>query len=108
MEFAQIIYAVTLAEYLNFSRAAAKLFITQPTLSQQIRRLESDLGFPLFRRNTKKVELTEAGEVFINEARDLVSSYWHLENTCNEISSAYKDKVSFGISISSYLTLQKT
>ena len=51
-----------LAEELNFSRAAQKLYISQQALSAQISALENDLGFPLFVRTTKSVRLTEAGE----------------------------------------------
>ena len=50
-----------LAEELNFSRAAQKLYISQQALSAQISALENDLGFPLFVRTTKSVRLSEAG-----------------------------------------------
>ena len=98
MEISHILYAVTLAENLNFSRTAEKLFITQPTLSQQIQKLERDIGFPIFRRNTKNVELTESGKVFINEARNLLCSYKRLEDTCTEINKVYKDNINLGTS----------
>lgn len=75
MELAQIRYVLMVAKYNNFSRAAEQLFITQPTLSQQIRRLEEELGLPLFRRSTKNVSLTEAGKVFVSLAKPLVADY---------------------------------
>jgi DNA-binding transcriptional LysR family regulator len=64
------IAAVTLAEELNFTRAAGRLKITQPALSKQIAELENQLGFVLFERNQKRVELTDAGQVFIRGCRD--------------------------------------
>ena len=62
--------AVVLAEEMNFTRAAERLNITQPALSKQIAELERRLGFPVFKRNQKRVELTEAGQVFIRGCKD--------------------------------------
>jgi len=62
-------YFVTLAEELHFTRAAARLFIAQQTLSSQIRQLEEGVGAQLLRRTTRQVELTPAGEAFLTEAR---------------------------------------
>lgn len=61
MELRQLRYFVTVAGELNFSRAAEKLYITQGTLSQQIRQLEGELGSELFTRTSHSVALTEAG-----------------------------------------------
>jgi len=62
-------HAVVLAEVLNFSEAAKRLHIAQPALSKSIQQLEEYLGLPLFRRTSRKVELTEAGQRFVEEAR---------------------------------------
>src|SRR5690242_14796897 len=63
MELRHLRYFDALAEALNFTRAAQRLHVTQSTLSHQIRQLEDELGHPLFDRTTKKVAMTEAGEV---------------------------------------------
>lgn len=65
MELRQLRYFVKTAEKLNFTEAAKALFITQSTLSQQVKQLETELGAPLFDRVGKKVYLTEAGSEFL-------------------------------------------
>jgi LysR family transcriptional regulator, benzoate and cis,cis-muconate-responsive activator of ben and cat genes len=62
--------ASLLAEELNFTRAAERLKITQPALSKQVAELESRIGFAVFARDQKRVELTEAGQVFICGCND--------------------------------------
>lgn len=64
--------AIVLAEELHFSRAADRLHITQSTLSKQIFKLEDEIGFPLFTHNHQVVEITDAGRVFVEEAREAV------------------------------------
>jgi DNA-binding transcriptional LysR family regulator len=63
MEFRLLGYFLTVCEELHFTRAADRLSISQPTLSHQIRLLESQIGMPLFHRIGKRVYLTEAGEI---------------------------------------------
>src|SRR5215468_8991773 len=69
MELRHLRYFVAAAEAQNVSRAAARLHVSQPALSRQIRDLEEELGFPLFERSAKSVRLTEAGKTFLSEAR---------------------------------------
>jgi len=69
MELRQLKYFVKVAELLSFSKAAKELYITQSTLSQQIKQLEDELDMALFFRNNHKVTLTEAGETFLEGAK---------------------------------------
>ena len=69
METRQLEYFVAVAEELSFTRAAARMFAVQSTVSAGIRALEADVGAPLFLRSTKTVALTPAGEVLLPEAR---------------------------------------
>jgi DNA-binding transcriptional LysR family regulator len=70
-------YFVALADFLNFGRAAAHLGIAQPSLSHQIRQLESELQASLFLRTTRRVRLTEAGRLFLGEAREILARADH-------------------------------
>jgi LysR family transcriptional regulator, benzoate and cis,cis-muconate-responsive activator of ben and cat genes len=72
MELRHLRYFVGVAETENVSRAALKLHISQPAVSRQIRDLEDEIGLPLLKRVGKSVRLTEAGRVFLNEARAIL------------------------------------
>jgi LysR family transcriptional activator of glutamate synthase operon len=69
MELRQLRYLVALADELHFTRAAAREHVAQPALSQQIRRLEAEIGLPLVHRTTRRVSLTPAGELLVARAR---------------------------------------
>jgi LysR family transcriptional regulator, benzoate and cis,cis-muconate-responsive activator of ben and cat genes len=73
MELRHLRYFLAVAEQLNFSRAAERLHIAQPPLSQQIRQLEDELGLQLLERGSRPLRLTEAGTYFRTETRQIVA-----------------------------------
>lgn len=76
MNINQIQYALTVARYKNFSKAAESLFLSQPALSLQIKKLEQELGFPLFSRKAQGVTITPEGEKFFQDAQ-AVEAAWN-------------------------------
>jgi DNA-binding transcriptional LysR family regulator len=97
MELRHIRYFIAVAEYLNFSRAARELHIAQPPLSRQIRQLEDDLGVRLFTRSKRKVELTNAGRIFLDEARKLVVQAGHATEVARHAQKRESGVVRIGI-----------
>ena len=90
MELRHIRYFVAVAEELNFSRAAERLNIAQPPLSQQINHLESELGVTLFLRTKRKVTLTYAGQVLLENAYKL---FGNIEKMVEQTQNAHKGEI---------------
>jgi DNA-binding transcriptional LysR family regulator len=97
VELRHIRYFIAVAEYLNFSRAARQLHIAQPPLSRQIRQLEDDLGVTLFLRSKRRVELTKAGRIFLDEARKLVVQAGHATEAARHAQKGESGIVRIGI-----------
>ncbi|WP_334071514.1 MULTISPECIES: LysR family transcriptional regulator [Paenibacillus] len=96
MELRQLQYTLQIAEERNFSRAADKLHIAQPSLSQQLSKLEQELGVKLFQRNTSTVELTHAGASFIEHARKIMDAVEQLRQEMDDISQLRAGRVVIG------------
>lgn len=73
MTITQLHYVLAVAEHQNFTRAAEKVFVTQPTLSMQIQKLEEELDILIFDRSKKPIELTETGKKIVQQARNIVN-----------------------------------
>ena len=73
MTITQLSYVLAVAEHQNFTKAAQKCFVTQPTLSMQIQKLEDELDVLIFDRSKKPIELTEVGKKLVTQARNIVN-----------------------------------
>ncbi|WP_238652961.1 LysR family transcriptional regulator [Paenibacillus piscarius] len=96
MELRQLQYTLQIAAERNFSRAAEKLHIAQPSLSQQLSKLEKELGVLLFQRNTSSVELTYAGEKFVEQAQVIMDAVELLRQEMSDISQLRTGRVVVG------------
>jgi LysR family hydrogen peroxide-inducible transcriptional activator len=96
MEIHQLRYFVAVAEEGSFSRAAAKVRVAQPSLSQQIRKLEAEVGQPLFDRLPRSVVLTEAGRCLIDYARQILASIGDARRCIDEFKGEIAGRVAVG------------
>jgi DNA-binding transcriptional LysR family regulator len=96
MDFRHFRYFIAAAEELHFARAADRLGIAQPAMSQQIAALESQLAVQLFNRTKKRVELTEAGAAFLVEAKATIASVERAIGVAKETARGELGKVVLG------------
>lgn len=96
MNLNQLEYFVSVAETLNFTRAAERCFISQTAMSQQIKVLEETVGVPLLIRNRHKVELTAAGKVYLNEARAILERSSNALRLAKAASAGAEGSISIG------------
>lgn len=96
MEFRLLQYVIQIAAERNFSRAAEKLHIAQPSLSQQLSKLEKELGVLLFKRTTNSVEPTHAGTVFVEKAQQIVDMTEQLRREMADMADLRKGRIVIG------------
>ena len=84
MTITQLKYTLSVAEYGNFTTASEKCFVTQPTLSMQVQKLEEELGVTIFNRSTKPLQVTEVGEKVLRQARKIVDESTRMNDVISE------------------------
>ena len=97
MELRHFRYVVAVADSLHFGRAAERLHISQPPLSQQIRQLEEELGTTLFIRTTRQVQLTAAGALFVQEARLILAQADHAARLAMRVTDGEAGQLMIGV-----------
>lgn len=84
MTITQLKYVLAVAEHQNFTKAAEHVFVTQPTLSMQIQKLEEELSILIFDRSKKPIELTEVGKKIVNQARNIVNESERMQDVVDQ------------------------
>lgn len=84
MTITQLYYVLAVAENQNFTKAADKCFVTQPTLSMQIQKLEDQLGILIFDRSKKPIELTDVGKKIVAQARNIVNESYRIQDIVDQ------------------------
>lgn len=97
MDFRSLLYFTTVAQELNFSRAAEKLNMSQPPLSNQIKQLEEDLGVQLFIRGKRRLQLTDAGNLLLHRSRQILALADKTREELNSLGNEYSGKINLGM-----------
>ena len=108
MELRHLRYFVAVAEECHFGRAAERLHMAQPPLSQQIKQLETELGVQLLDRSTRKVELTPAGERYLERAREILTSVDSAGEEVQRVAAGEVGRVAIGFTGSATYELLPT
>lgn len=98
MDFKQYQYVLKIAELRNMTKAANELYITQPSLSHYIAKVEEELGTAIFNRSTNPISLTPAGEKYVETARMVLALNARLKQEISDISSQKKGTITVGMS----------
>ncbi|ASB90740.1 Hydrogen peroxide-inducible protein activator [Bacillus sonorensis] len=108
MELKQLEYFMTLCRELHFTRAAEKLGIAQPSLSQQIRLLEHEIGMPLFDRTGKRTAMTEAGKILLHHSYHIFHELSQARAAISELQGLKRGNLKIGalLTVVSYLLPQ--
>ncbi|GAA0591252.1 LysR family transcriptional regulator [Virgibacillus siamensis] len=97
MDIRQIEYFAEVARQLNFTRAASILHISQPSLSKTMKNLEDELGVTLFYRGTKQLALTDAGQAFLVNAKNVLDAFENLTTELNDVIDLKRGEIKIGI-----------
>lgn len=97
MTITQLSYIVAVDKYRHFATAAEKIFVTQPTLSMQIHKLEEQLGVKIFDRSKSPVTPTQVGEQIIKEAREILKQTKHIEDIARSSDGSLKGTFRIGV-----------
>ena len=84
MTITQLTYVLAVAEYKNFTKASEKVFVTQPTLSMQVQKLEEELDVKIFDRTKKPIKLTPVGEKIIEQAKNIVNESVRIQDIVDQ------------------------
>ncbi|MGN1004601.1 MAG: LysR family transcriptional regulator, partial [Oscillospiraceae bacterium] len=99
MDITHLRYVVTLARLRSFSRAAETLYVSQSSLSQQIAKLEKEIGYPLFQRTTKYVHLTPEGTRFLTQAKKVLEEFGALHDQVEATRASMEHTINLGMSV---------
>lgn len=97
VDFKQLQYFLAVVEQMNFSKAAEKLHISQPSLSNAIKKLEQEIGSPLLERNTRNLQLTEAGELLYERANVILKNMEVLKIEMDEVIVRGTSEITIGV-----------
>ncbi|KON68642.1 hypothetical protein AKG34_07340 [Peribacillus butanolivorans] len=97
MDIRQLSYFISVVENKSFSKAAKKLHLSQPSLSNAITKLEHNIGFPLLERSTRSVRLSDSGELFYQRATEILKKFQQFEIESAEIQQVGNKQLSIGI-----------
>ena len=97
MDIRQIEYFVEVAKQLSFTKAAATLHVSQPSISKAIQNFEAELGVPLFYRSSKRLELTDAGQAVLINSMQVLESFQNLRSELTDLMQLKKGQIRIGI-----------